>query len=123
MKIHLIVSIDDARKQLLSIPHNTCTKGIDKHWKVDRNGEVRAQSVLWLFCWAKTGMNSEHAREASVRVFNNILPWSFADFDAAMDHKYAQKARYSPRNIEDEFELRIGQLKTNNLTRPSGTVK
>jgi hypothetical protein len=108
MKIHLIVPIDDARKQLLSIRHKTCTKGIKKHWKVDQNGTVRAQSVLWLFCWAKTGQRSERARQASVRVFDKILSRSFADLDAILDHEYAREGRYSPRNIEDEFEQRIG---------------
>ena len=28
-------------------------------------GTVRAQSVLWLYCWAKTGMNSEAARQVA----------------------------------------------------------
>lgn len=107
--MYLNVTVEEARKKLLSIPHSTCTKAIDEHWKVDGNGKVRAQSVLWLFCWAKTGMNSEQARQASVRVFDNILPRSFADLDAVLDHEYAREARYSLRNIEDEFELRIGQ--------------
>lgn len=108
MKMHLIVPIDEARKQLLSIPHNTCTKGINKHWKVDQDGTVRAQSVLWLFCWAKTGQKSEKARQAAVRVFDKILSRDFADLDAVLEHKYAREDRYSPRNIEEEFEQRIG---------------
>lgn len=106
--MHLIVPADEAIKQLLSIPHSTCTKAIDHHWRVDRDGNVRAQSVLWLFCWAKTGMNSEPAREASVSVFNNILPRSFADLDAVLDHEYARKARYSSQNIEEELDLKTG---------------
>ena len=108
VKIHLIVPADEVRKQLLSIPHNTCSKGINKHWKVDQNGTVQAQSVLWLFCWAKTGQNSEKARQASVRVFDRILSRSFADLDDIFDHEDAREARYSPKNIEDEFERRIG---------------
>jgi len=108
---------------LLSIPHNTCAKAIDDHWKVDRDGKVRAQSVLWLFCWAKTGMNSELARQASVRVLNNILPRGFADLDALLDHEYAREARYSSRNIEDELELMIGQIQPTGpgTSGPTGT--
>lgn len=109
MKMHLIVPAEEAKKQLLSIPHKTCTKAIDDHWKVDRDGEVRAQSLAWLFCWAKTGMNCEPARQASVRVFNNILSPGFADLDARLDHEYARQARYSSQNIEDEFDLRTGE--------------
>jgi hypothetical protein len=108
--MHLIVPADEAIKQLLSIPHNTCTKAIDHHWKVGHDGKVHAQSVLWLFCWAKTGMNSEPARLASVRVLNNILPKSFADLDAVLDHAYARESRYSSHDIEEELDLKIGTM-------------
>jgi hypothetical protein len=97
-------SAEDAQKLVLSIPHETCSNAVDYRWKVNPDGTVRAQSVLWLFCWAKTGMNSEDARQAAVRVFNDILPISFAQFDTAVDHKYARKARYMSGNIEDELE-------------------
>jgi len=107
--MQLMVPADEARKMLLSIPHSTCSKAVDEHWKVDANGKVLAQSVLWLFCWAKTGMNSEQARQASVRVFNSEFPRSFEDIDAVLDHKYAREARYSTRNIEDELAFRIGR--------------
>uniref|UniRef100_A0A7V4XU88 Uncharacterized protein n=1 Tax=Acidobacterium capsulatum TaxID=33075 RepID=A0A7V4XU88_9BACT len=105
--MYLRVTAEEARKRLLSIPHSTCTKAIDEHWKVDQDGKVRAQSVLWLFCWAKTGMNSEEARRSSVLVFDTILSRSFASLDAVLDHQYARKARYSSGDIEDEFETRI----------------
>jgi hypothetical protein len=52
-------------------------------------------------------MNSEQARLASVRVFDNIFPKSFASMDAILDHEFAREARYSSRNIEAEFEIRI----------------
>jgi len=51
---------------------------------VSPDGRVRAQSVLWLFCWAKTGMNSEEARQVSAQIFDEILPITFAKFDAVL---------------------------------------
>ena len=110
--MHLRVSAEEARRQVLSIPHKSCAKGIVDHWKVDQDGTVRAQSVLWLFCWAKTGMNSEQARQASVRVFDTILPISFADLDAVLDHTFARESRYTSRDIEDEFKHIVEQIKS-----------
>lgn len=110
--MNLTVPAEEAMKQLLSIPHSTCTKAINDHWRVNSDGRVRAQSVLWLFCWAKTGMNSEPARQASVRVFNNILPRSFADLDAVLDHAYARKARYSSQAIDEDLDLKLGTIST-----------
>jgi hypothetical protein len=49
-------------------------------------------------------MNSEHARRVAVRVFDEILPISFAKFDAAVDHEYAREARYASHTIEHELE-------------------
>jgi hypothetical protein len=100
----------DARRLLLSIPHKTCEKGIANNWEVASDGRVRAQSVFWLFCWAKTGMNSQQAREVAVRVFDEILPISFAQFDAAVDHEYARVARYASHDIERELEEILRQL-------------
>jgi hypothetical protein len=102
--MYLKKSTDDARKLVLSIPHKTCTRAIAENWKVGPDGRVRAQSVLWLFCWAKTGMNSEHARQGAIRAFDDILPISFAEFDAAVDHQYARVSRYASHNIEHELE-------------------
>ncbi len=108
--MHLKVSKEEALKQLRSIPHNSCRKAIERHWQVDGDGEVRAQSALWLFCWAKTGMNSEEARQVSVRVFDHLFPVSFAELDGVLDHAYARAARYSTQNIESEVSERTRQF-------------
>jgi hypothetical protein len=102
--MYLKKSTDEARKLVLSIPHKTCAQAIEENWKVGPDGSVRAQSVLWLFCWAKTGMNSEHARQSAVRIFDEIMPISFAEFDAAVDHQYARTSRYAAHSIESELE-------------------
>jgi hypothetical protein len=55
-------------------------------------------------------MNSEDARQVSVRVFNEVLPISFAKFDTLVDHQYARLNRYTPRDIEHEVEQILGHL-------------
>jgi len=108
--MHLRKSSDEARKLLLSIPHKTCARAISENWEVGQDGRVQAQSVLWLFCWAKTGMNSEHARQVAIRVFDEILPIGFAKFDAAVDHQYARKSRYVAHCIEHELENILSRI-------------
>lgn len=80
---------------------------MNDHWKVEANGEVRAQSALWLFCWAKTGMNSEDARIVAGQVFDQLMPMSFAQFDSVVDHEYAREYRYSTHNIERELQEKL----------------
>lgn len=108
--MYLKKSTDEAMKLVLSIPHKTCARAVSGNWKVGQDGRVQAQSVFWLFCWGKTGMNSEHARQVAVRVFDEILPISFAEFDAAVDHEHARLARYAPHSVEHELERILGRL-------------
>ena len=102
--MRLKTSSENAHKLLLSIPHHSCTKAIDNCWKINPDGRVAAQGVLWLFCWGKTGMNSENARRVAVKVFDEIMPISFTKLDALVDHEYARRARYASHNIENELK-------------------
>jgi hypothetical protein len=82
--------------QLLgSIPHATCQSAVGNHWIVAGIDHVRAQSVLWLFCWAKTGQGSERARLAAVEASNEIFSVPFDRFDKYIAHDWARKYRYS----------------------------
>ena len=102
--MYLKKSPEEAMQLVLSIPHKTCAQAINENWKVGPDGSIQAQCVFWLFCWAKTGMNSEHARQAAARVFDEVMPISFGEFDGAVDHEYARKARYTSHNIEHELK-------------------
>lgn len=115
----LNVSAEEAKSRISSIPHKACIKAAHDHWLVSPDGSIRAQAVLWLFCWAKTGMNSEAARAKAAQVFDEIVPISFAAMDCKIPHEYARKNRYSSDDIEQDFESRIGQLLS---TTNSGTT-
>lgn len=108
-RMNLTKSPAAALKRVLSIPHKRCADAVTENWKVEADGRVRAQSVFWLFCWGKTGMNSESARQSAVRVFDEILPISFAKFDAIVDHEYAREARYASHDIEHELDKILAQ--------------
>ena len=59
--IKLSVTFRRARELIEAIPHQRCRKGVMRHWKSGGNAGVTAQSICWLFCWAKTGMGSQPA--------------------------------------------------------------
>jgi hypothetical protein len=93
--MQLLVSNAEAKRLVESIPHNTCVDASAIHWTVSDQGNASAQSVLWLFCWAKTGMGSRRAADAARVVFEQLFPVKFTEFDARVDHQYARDNRYS----------------------------
>jgi hypothetical protein len=114
--LQLKTSAEDATRLILSIPHQTCAKAFKDHWKVDAKGVIRAQSTFWLSCWTKTGMNSEDARIVAVRVFDQVMPMSFAQFDSVVDHKYARECRYVTRDLERELQEKLADSIPRSLT-------
>jgi hypothetical protein len=60
--------------------------------------------MLWLFCWAKTGMGSEDARVVAIDVFDQVFHFTFAHCEALIDHEYARKFRYSREDIDFAIE-------------------
>lgn len=48
-------------------------------------------------------MNSDAARLAALYAFDEIMPVSFAEFDACIDHAYSRQKRYVSEDISDEF--------------------
>ena len=106
----LLVSNERAVDLLQTIPHSTCRSGMFRHWRVSPAGDVRAQSALWLFCWAKTGMNSQEAAGAAREIFNRLLPVSFAQFDARVSHSHARQKRYATGNIDAELANMLGDI-------------
>jgi hypothetical protein len=105
----LKVPIQVARSRLYLVSHSAFQKAIENNWKVDPNGHVLAQSVCWLFCWAKTGMNSDDARETTRQIFDEILDVPFDEFDRKVDHKWARRARSATGNIESQLSRLLGQ--------------
>ena len=101
--VKLKVTSDRALELLQQTKHKTFQGALEKHWVVD-SGVVKPQSVLWLFCWAKTGMNSVDVAHFVHRIFNEILDVSFETFDDKIQHEWAQKMRYAPGDISQDLE-------------------
>ena len=97
------VSQDEARKLISEIPHNTCQTGVQTWWVEGGTAGVIAQSICWLFCWAKTGMNSAKAAHQSKQAFNQIFDHTYEWFSARISHEWARQARYVRGDIESEL--------------------
>jgi hypothetical protein len=109
LDMRLKVTTQHARTLIDQIPHSTCVRAAAQRWHVADDGTVRAQSVLWLFCWAKTGMGSPVAAEEARRVFDLILPVTFDQVNARVDHEYARRGRYSRACIEAELDALLNR--------------
>ena len=98
------VSQNKAKQLIHEIPHNTCQKGAHTHWVEGGISGVTAQSICWLYCWAKTGQNSINAAHRSQLVFDQIFDQSYEWFSARVPHEWARDARYVHGDIESELQ-------------------
>lgn len=103
--IKLKVSRERVEELFQTVEHKLFQRKKDIHWRVREDGSVRTQSVLWLFCWAYNGDGSPKAQVACEEIFNEIMPFSCAFFDAKVGYDYAERFRYSPSDyIETELK-------------------
>jgi hypothetical protein len=100
---NLKVTQREAKKRLRKIHHKRCQSAIQEHWHVSDSGQVKAQSVCWLFCWAKTGQGSDDARIWAKLAFNKLFSVSFDEADLRIPHEWARENRYAPGDIESEL--------------------
>lgn len=105
--IKLKVDPEDALSWLEGINNEAFRKALRENWHVDDNGNVKAQSVLWLFCWAKTGMGSIETAEEAQIIFDKIFPFTYNFFESRVDHEWARAMRYAKGDIEDKLEEKL----------------
>lgn len=106
--VQLRVSQREAEGLLSEVTHSTFQQGKLKYWTLSEDGYISAQSILWFFCWAKTGMSSETTAIACRRIFNILFPFSFSQFNTRIPHDYARRNRYSTENLENELRDILG---------------
>lgn len=105
--ISLKVTPQEAMARISRIPHSTAIRGAQKYWRIRADGRPDPRSICWLYCWAKTGMNSRSAASEAERAFNAILDISFATMDKRVDYEWAQEARYATRDIGAELSAKL----------------
>jgi hypothetical protein len=105
--IHLKVPPNEALVLIRQIPHRRCQHAVDHHWREGGVAGVTAQSLCWLYCWAKTGMGSIHAASEAQRVFDAVFDQSYHWFDAKVAHEWARWARYASGDIESDLQQRL----------------
>ncbi len=110
--IKLRIPPDDAQKILRMVNHRKYLDALESHWKIFEDGHPQAQSICWLFCWAKAGVKSKRAAQEARDVFNRLFDKPFEWFDRRVPHNWARDARYKKDNIEAELEHYLKKLKT-----------
>lgn len=103
-QLNVRVTRGEAKKILRTVGHRKYLDALEGHWRVFEDGQPRAQSICWLFCWAKTGNNSERAAQEAKDVFSSLFDKPFEWFDRRVQHKWARQVRYEGGNIESELE-------------------
>jgi len=105
--VMLIVNSEEARQLLQTYSHPQYDVKVNSStWQVDSEGNVKAYSVCWLFCWGKA-----KGLEPVRHIFDGILDVDFADFDGAVDHEWARRARdRRDRGLETELSHMISHL-------------
>lgn len=109
--IQMRVTPNEARELIREIPHKSCQTGAKSNWVVGGAAGVTAQSICWLYCWAKTGMNSADAAMQAKQAFNQIFDKPYEWFDGRVDHEWARTARYQHGDIEPELARRLAAYK------------
>ena len=108
---HTILKLTNAdlQQHFDAVEHKKFQKGRTTHWHIEtENGNEypTVQSFCWLYCWAKTGMNSSQAKEESERAFNLAFSFTFAQVDNERLHALARRLRYAEKlTSEDSNEL------------------
>jgi hypothetical protein len=118
--IRVQVTPTEAWKLIRAIPHNSCQSSAQQCWVGGGDAGVTAQSICWLYCWAKTGMNSNDAAEVAKQAFDQIFDQSYEWFDARVSHEWARKARYKHGDIESQLAARLSDVDDTNSLREAG---
>lgn len=101
--VQLKLDIYDAGAWIQSVQNNKFQEAVNGNWFVDKSGNVRAQSVLWLYCWAVTGMGSIDTARDVQEVFDRIFPFTYNFFESKVDHEWAREKRYVAHDIETDL--------------------
>ena len=104
--IKLKVSENRSEELFDDVPHVLFQRNRHLWWRIREDGTVPARCVLWFFCWAFNGDHSPRAEAACKDIWRQIMPISFAEFNAKVGYDYCERFRYSEAEkfIENEVE-------------------
>ena len=107
--VKIKVSPQEVESMFRQIKHAKFHTGKPQNWMVGDDGSVRAQSVMWLFCWACNGDGSIEAMIDSRDIFNEIFPFNFSFFLARVGYYFSKSHRYADGSWERELEELLGK--------------
>lgn len=78
-------------------------------WKVEEDGSIKAQSIMWLFCWACNGDTDWKAMSSCRDTFNEIFDFNFFQFLGRIGYRFSEHYRYATSDYERELEELLGK--------------
>ena len=78
-----------------------------KYWKVGEDGSVKAQSIMWLFCWACNGDSHWKPLMTCRDIFNEIFDFNFIQFLKRVGYRFSEHYRH---NTTGDFERELEEL-------------
>ena len=107
--IKLRVTPKESLQAISTIRHKHCQQSIARRWRFDPEGNICAQSICWLFCWAATGQGSLAAAQDATKVFDRIFNYSYEWLGRYVSLYEARRLRYMNSNIEAEFRALLSE--------------
>jgi hypothetical protein len=95
----------EARRKMFQVDDSRCQRGLQNYWYVRQDGTVQAHSLLWLFCWAETGMRNAAAMYDCRRLWDEFTGIPFPDLDTSAFHAFARRHRYTS-SLHDDLLIR-----------------
>ena len=102
--VQLKIDNFDAEVWIQSVSNDEFQGAIKGNWIINEQGYVKAQSVLWLFCWAITGMGSIDAAVEVQEVFDQVCPFTYNFFKTKVDHEGTRKTGMQAGDIKADIK-------------------
>jgi hypothetical protein len=98
----LAVPNAEAMERFKEIKHKQFQDSIvDGKWDVNARGQIRPQSICWLYVWAtNTDAKYQGTAEYLRRVFDEIMPFTYTVFDTRVGKDLAIRLRDRPHDDE-----------------------
>lgn len=104
------VSIERLNDLFEKVKNKKFRQAKKRWWKVEEDGSIKAQSIMWLFCWACNGDATDWKAMSSCRdTFNEIFDFNFFQFLGRIGYRFSEHYRYAPSDCERELEELLGK--------------
>ncbi len=100
----LRVPIDRMEVLFEKVKNKRFRTGRQRNWEVKGNGSVKAQNIMWLFCWACNGDNDWKAMVTCRDIFYEIFDFNLCTFLREVGYRFSNHYRYHDSDGESDLD-------------------